>query len=64
MLVGCDKRTCVLLTLVTTGFAMMKLTGPTADGAGGFRLEFGGNGVVNDANPLPCDQNSTAHLKL
>jgi len=41
------------------GFAIVVMTGPNADGAGGFRMEFPNNGIANDAYPLSCDQKST-----
>lgn len=36
------------------GFTTITIGNLLKDGAGGFGLEFGNNGIVNDANPKPC----------
>ena len=36
------------------GFTLLQVTGNLKDGGGGFSLQFGNDGVVNDAGPTPC----------
>ncbi len=44
------------------GFALMKITSALDDGNGGFSLEFGNNGIANDANPTPCSADDSRDI--
>merc|ERR1719361_1299618 len=45
------------------GFVSFTLGNPLKDGAGGFGLEFGNNGVANDANPTPCERSDSREIE-
>ena len=36
------------------GFTWIGLSSSLTDGGGGFGLQFGNDGIVNDAKPTPC----------
>jgi len=45
------------------GFTSFTLGNNLKDGAGGFGLEFGNNGVANDAKPTPCSREDSREIE-
>ena len=41
----------------------MTLSNQVADGGGGFGLEFGNNGIANDANLTPCSTKDSRDIQ-
>lgn len=44
------------------GFVLLTLGNLLKDGAGGFGLEFGNDGVANDDNPTPCSESDSREI--
>jgi hypothetical protein len=45
------------------GFTAFTLGNSLKDGAGGFGLEFGNNGIANDDNPTPCSSTESREIE-
>jgi hypothetical protein len=45
------------------GFVAFTLGNSLKDGAGGFGLEFGNNGIANDDNPAPCSRSASREIE-
>lgn len=43
-------------------FALLQIRSPLRDGAAGFSLQFGNDGVANDQNPTPCEDSDSRDI--